>query len=161
MTEHHSLTNSRAMDTSTKPKKFKYQDKRSNEIYNEFWAAYVVQTIIMIQRVMNERCVRCYGMNFEERHTEDLSWNEKVDRFGRMAFLRVRDEDILTEWMIRLEKQVTPPAHPTEYPELMSATFRWTEVIDDHFIEQILTEAKKHEELTAIYLSYYKPNHID
>ena len=118
--------------------RLKYSDQRSNDILLQLKKAYAHQTQLLIHRVAKENCIQCYGLNYECEHTEDLTWEEKVTRFGRMALVRVREEDVMTEWLKLLDREVTPPAHPTECPELMDTMFRWTELIDEMFTEEIL-----------------------
>ena len=43
-------------------------------------------------------------------------------------------------WTKALDKHLTPPGHPSEFPELVSTVFHWIEVIDEYFIWDVLKE---------------------
>jgi len=64
------------------------------------------------------------------------TWEYKVEHWTHYALLSTQDEEVLHEWLCCLD-QLEPPAHPTEYPALMSSQYRWTKVINDNFVQHI------------------------
>ena len=115
-------------------------DDRCNALLTALKTAYAYQVSEILDDIAEKSCTLCYGPQEVQPvlyHNKDLSWSTKIDKFGRKAFTCVKEVDVMTEWLYHLDN-LQPPAHPTEWPELMSPFYRWTNVIDDGFIRDVL-----------------------
>ena len=122
-----------------------YSDVRSQMILGSLKLAYAHLMSLILDDVAEENCTLCYGPNHVPRpsgfsvmwHKKDLCWYDKNDKYGHMALVWVKEEDVMTEWLQNLNK-LQPPAHPVEYPDLMSPLNWWTKVTDEVFIIDVL-----------------------
>ena len=135
------------MDT----KVYAYRDEWSNGILCELTRAYAHQVSLLLDVIAEETCMHHPSCEVKGEHwrypfpisfhAKSHNWNTKIHCYGRMAFVQVKEEDLLADWCERLE-QLSPPAHPTECPELMSPLFCWHQVIDEAFMNSVMQTVK-------------------
>ena len=132
---------------------FKYSDKRSEKALKLLKSVYACQVLKILDEVAEESCIH-HSSNAIKKwprdmpfcasyHNKSRSWKVKIHRYGRKAFTQVKESRLMRHWMKALHKHLTPPGHPSEFPELVSTVFRWTEVIDENFIRDVLREVHR------------------
>ena len=132
---------------------FKYSDKRSQQALKLLKCVYACQVKDLLDEVAEESCIHHSSHAIKKwprdfpfcasYHNKSRSWKAKIQRYGRKAFTQVKESHLMRHWTENLEQLLMPPGHPSEFPELTSTVFRWTEVIDEEFIQQVLSKVQR------------------
>lgn len=96
---------------------FTYHDKRSGEILTELKEAYAHQIYLLIMVLQKT-------LKHNKLYIMELAQN---------TFKDVQEDELKKDWADKLGMLI-PPAHPTEYIELLDYDFRQTEIINPSFI---------------------------
>ena len=153
---------------------FKYSDERSQQALHLLKSVYAFHVKNILDEVAEESCIH-HSSNAIKKwprdmpfcasyHNKSRSWKVKIHRYGRKAFTQVKESYLMQHWTDALNQLLTPPGHPSEFHELVSTIFRWTEVIDEEFIKQVLSKVQKlcprpnpYQMITPDYLTYKPP----
>ena len=132
---------------------FTYHDAQGKAVLQQLIRAYARQVFKILDEVAEESCL-CHSSHAikgwplkvpfsASYHNKSRSWKEKIHRYGRKAFAQVNEDRLMRHWK-RLLDRIPSPAHPSEYPELVSPVFRWAEVINEEFIKQVMRQVEKY-----------------
>ena len=131
----------------------RYQDEQAKGALHQLIRAYARQVFKILDDVAEESCmhhsshaIKGWPLSFPfcaSYHNKSRSWKEKIHRYGRKAFAQVNEDKLMRHWT-RLLDRLTPPAHPSQYPELVSPVFCWTEHINEEFIKHVMDQVKKY-----------------
>ena len=153
---------------------FKYSDKRSQKALKLLKYVYACQVKNILDDVAEESCTHHASHAIKKwprdmpfcasYHNKSRSWKVKIYRYGRKAFAQVKETDLMKQWTEALDQLLTPPAQPSEFSELVSTVFRWQEIINEDFIQDVLSKVHKlcpppncYQMRTPDYLVYKPP----